>query len=241
MALIVPAVFMPKGSRVARRLLPIAVIGGAAMMAFVFMYDYLVQFNATEQPIGQFVGETSFLRYLYSGAADQGANYIGRLDSLEFALQGIGQDPLKAAFGLGAGNVSTSFMPQFDGQYAAYYDRYGVGMTQITSLLWQVGFVGLVAYLLFYYFVLSDARTLARFGGEDALLGQIWVGVTLIMGFALIYKSIFAMNEIGYPFWFYSGVVAARVAEQRRVWRARLATTFNGGTAQRGFTADAGA
>jgi hypothetical protein len=134
-------------------------------------------------------------------------------------LQGISGDPLTAAFGLGAGNVSTSFLPQFDGEYAAYYERYEVGMTQITNLLWQVGFVGLAVYLSFYWFVFRDAWDLARRGGQDALLGQIWVGVTTIMIFALIYKSVFAMNEIGYPFWFYSGLVAARAAELHRARR----------------------
>jgi hypothetical protein len=197
-------------------MLPIVVIGGIAMVAFVSVYDYLVQYNRTEQPLGQFVGETGFMRYLYSGAAEEGANYIGRFDSLQFAVEGITGDPLTAAFGLGAGNVSTSFLPQFDGEYAYYYDRYGVGMTQITSLLWQVGFVGLATYLALYYFVLSDARTLARSSSEMALVGQMWVGVTAIMIFALIYKSVFSMNEIGYPFWFYSGVVAANAAAARK-------------------------
>jgi len=221
LAVVVPALMMPKGSRSAARLVPIVALGAVAMVAFIAVYDSLIRYSPTGQPIGQFVGETSYLRYLYSGAAEQGANYIGRFDSLEFAVQGIGGDPLTAAFGLGAGNVSTSFLPQFDGEYAAYYDRYGVGMTQITNLLWQVGVVGLLAYLAFYYFVLVDARAVARYGrGADALLGQIWVGITLIMIFALIYKSVFAMNELGYPFWFYSGVIAARAAELKRARRA---------------------
>jgi hypothetical protein len=73
--------------------------------------------------------------------------------------------------------------------------------------------------------VFTDARALARSGGADALLGQIWVGVTCIMIFALIYKSTFAMNELSYPFWFYSGVVAARVAELRRARRVQRMRT----------------
>ncbi len=223
-AVIAPALFMPRGSRTAGRLLPLALLGSLAMVVFIGVYDYFIQFTTTHQePIGEFFGDSSYLHYLYSGAAERGANYIGRFDSLEFALKGITRDPLTAAFGLGAGNVSPSFLPQFDGQYSGYFDLYGVGMTQVTNLLWQVGFVGLLIYLLFYYFVLNDSRTLARTSGDNALLGQIWVSVTLIMIFALIYKSIFAMNEIGYPLWFYSGVVAARVAELRRARRARRA------------------
>jgi hypothetical protein len=237
MAVIVPVLFMPKGSRARRRLVPIVGMGAVAMVAFIAVYDYLIQYSTAGEPISQFFGDESALLYL---SADEEANYIGRFDSIEFALQGIGGDPLTAAFGLGAGNVSTSFLPQFDGEYAAYYDRFGVGMTQITNLLWQVGFVGLLIYLSFYWFVLRDAYELARSGGNDALLGQIWVGVTLIMIFALIYKSVFAMNEIGYPFWFFSGVVAARVAElhsaRRRQHHSRVAMPddFGGAAASRG-------
>ena len=220
LAVLAPAFVMPRGSRAVARLFPVAAVGVVAMVAFIAVYDSLITYSPTGEPIGEFVGEASFMRYLYSGAADEGANYIGRFDSLEFALQGIGGDPLTAAFGLGAGNVSTSFLPQFDGQYAAYYDRYGVGMTQITNLLWQVGFVGLLTYVAFYWLVLRDARALARSGGDDALLGQIWFGVTLIMIFALVYKSVFAMNELGFTFWFFSGVVAARAADLRRAQRA---------------------
>ncbi len=48
------------------------------------------------------------------------------------------------------------------------------------------------------------------------MLGQLWATIMLIMTFALLYHSIFSMNEIGYPFWFYSGVVAARARALRR-------------------------
>jgi hypothetical protein len=226
-ALIVPALVMPRGAGAARRILPIIAIGSIAAFAFIAVYDYLIQYSRYGQPIGQFVGdaEGGFLRYLYAGSVDHEVNYIGRFDSLVLALKGIGSDPFTAAFGLGAGNVSTSFIPLFDGEYAAYYDRYGVGMTQVSALLWQVGFVGLATYLLLYYFVLRDAYALARGDPEWALLGQIWVAVTVIMTLALAYKSVFAMNEIGYLFWFYSGVVASHVAEQRAARKA-LRTTY---------------
>ena len=107
MALVPGALCMPKGSRSAAHCRNGAEC--AAVFAFVATYNYLVQFNATEKPLEQFVGQSSYLRYLYSGAAEEGANYIGRVDSLEFAVQGISRDPFTATFGLGAGNVSTSF------------------------------------------------------------------------------------------------------------------------------------
>jgi hypothetical protein len=221
-ALLGPMLFMPRGSRPIRRALPIFGIGAAALLAFISVYNYLIQYHATEKPLGEFVGEGSFVRYLYSGAAEQGANYIGRFDSVQFAVEHIGRDPPTFAFGYGAGNVSTSFLSQFDGQYAAYYDRFGVGMTQVTTFLWEVGVVGLAAYLLLYWFVFRDAQRLAREDHSAAILGQMWATVTAIMAFGLIYKSVFSMNEIGYLFWFYTGVVAGRAFEVREKKRATL-------------------
>jgi hypothetical protein len=93
-------------------------------------------------------------------------------------------------------------------------------MTQVTMLLWEIGVIGTLAYLALYWFVYRDARLLARGDDQIALLGQIWVAVVAIMTFALVYKAIFAMNEIGYLFWFYSGVVASEAVLRRRERRA---------------------
>jgi O-antigen ligase len=93
-------------------------------------------------------------------------------------------------------------------------------MTQVTTCLWEIGVVGLLTYLMLYAFVLHDARMLSRLDGEAGLLGQIWATVAVIMVFGLVYKSVFSMTEIGYLFWFYTGVVAGRAVEERTAQRA---------------------
>jgi hypothetical protein len=220
-ALIVPAIFMPRGSRALRRMLPIVAMGALAGAVFIGVYDQLIQNRQGGQSIGQFLGEKGFERYLYSGGPEEGANYIGRFDSIEIAAERLSRDPLTLTIGMGAGNVSTSFLRAFDGKYALYYDRFGIGMTQVTTFLWEIGVVGLAAYLMLYWFVYRDARLLAR--GEDtkAILGQVWVTVTVIMTFGLVYKSVFSMNEIGYLFWYFSGIAASEAVLRRRERRAR--------------------
>lgn len=216
LALLVPAFSMPRGSGVLRRFVPVVAVGALAGIAFVGMYNYLIQYHQAGQSLGQFVEEGNFIEYLYADAAEREVNYIGRIDSIEIAWEHISRDPLTLLFGMGAGNVSTSFLAEFDGEYASYYERYGVGMTQLTTFLWEVGLVGLLAYLLFFYFLWRDGRRLARGEDTDAVLGQIWVTIMLIMGFGLIYKSVFSMTEIGYLFWFYAGVVVSRLVAHRR-------------------------
>jgi hypothetical protein len=223
LAFLIPALCTPRGYNAIRRLLPVAAVGALAAIAFVGVYNYLIQFNQTGQPLGELFSNGRLAEYLYAESADREVNYIGRFDSIVFAWDGIGRDPRTFVFGLGAGNVSTSFLSQFDGEYAAYYERYGVGMTQLTTFLWEVGVAGLLAYLFLYYLLWRDARFLARGEGQDALVGQIWVTVTVIMGFGLIYKSVFSMTEIGYLFWYFSGVVVSRVVEARKPFGSGLA------------------
>jgi len=218
-ALVVPALLMPRGSGRFRRLAPIVAAGGLAAVAFVTAYDSLIRHREFAPPLSAYLTGDVLTRYLHTSQLGEEVNYIGRFDSIEIALARNSDEPMRLAFGLGAGNVSTSFLPQFDGKYAAYFLRYGVDMTQVTNLLWQIGLVGLALYLALYWFLLRDAHYLSRQSGNDALLGQVWFTVMLIMSFAMLYKSIFSMNEIGYLFWYFSGLVAGRAVARRQ--RAR--------------------
>src|SRR6185503_11702193 len=67
-----------------------------------------------------------------------------------------------------------------------------------------------------------DPLTLARSSNAEALLGQIWAVAVVIMTFGLVYKAVFAMNDLGYPFWYFSGVVASRAVLVRQAARRRV-------------------
>jgi hypothetical protein len=224
-ALLVPAMLMPGKARQLRRVAPIVGVGLVAVTAFVLVYNYLIQYREYAGPISEYFTSDTALYYLYTGAANTDQNYIGRFDSIEIALEHTSQDPLRLAFGYGAGNVSESFLPQFAGQFWPYFTRFDVGATQITTFLWEVGIVGVVVYLYLLALVGRDALKLARSTDAAAPLGQIWAVVAIVMTFALLYKSVFSMNDFGYLFWYFSGVVASRAvavrhAARKRAWRA---------------------
>ncbi|HEX6994504.1 MAG TPA: hypothetical protein VF339_10210 [Gammaproteobacteria bacterium] len=216
-ALLLPAFLMPSGSKPMRRVIAVAIVGAVAGLAFVTAYDYFIQYREHGKPLETFFTEGHVRHYLYTGADPTDERAIGRFDSISLAVETISRDPITLAFGLGAGNVSPSSLPGFEGEYAHYFERYGVALTQITNFLWEVGFVGLAAYLLMYLLVFQDALVLARRDASFGLLGQVWGTVTVLMGMALFYKSVFSMNEIGYLFWFYSGVVASKACAWRRL------------------------
>ncbi|HEX5049942.1 MAG TPA: hypothetical protein VFX89_22705 [Gammaproteobacteria bacterium] len=220
-ALLVPAFTMPPGTRAARKLLPIAAIGAMAGFAFVVVYNSLIAYREYSHTLGDMVNGPDMIKYyFYTGAAEHDAQYVGRFDSIEFAVEHTARDPITFAFGMGAANVAESFMPQFAGKYWSYFLRYGVGQTQVTTFLWEVGAVGLLAYLALFWFIARDSLLLARSGDEAAELGQLWTVAMVVMGFGLLYKAVFSLNDVGYLFWHFSGVVASRAVAVRRAQRA---------------------
>jgi hypothetical protein len=221
-ALLVPALLMPGKARQLRKVAPIIGVGLVAVTGFVLVYNYLIQYRQYAGPISEYFTSDTALYYLYTGAANTDQNYIGRFDSIEIALEHTSQDPLRLAFGYGAGNVSESFLPEFAGRYWSYFTRFDVGATQITTLLWELGVVGVVLYLYLIALVGKDAFTLARSNDAAAPLGQIWAVATIVMAFALVYKSVFSMNDFGYLFWYFSGVVASRAVAVRHAARKRV-------------------
>jgi hypothetical protein len=223
-ALLVPALLMPRKARLLPKLVPILGVGVLAVAGFVLVYNALIKNGESGGSLSDFFTNTRALEYyLYTGAANTDQPYVGRFDSIEIALEYTGHDPLKLAFGYGAGNVSESFLPEFAGRYADYFLRFGVGQTQVTTLLWEVGIVGLLAYLYVFYLVIRDALTLARSSDPAAYLGQLWTVAMIIMTFGLLYKSVFSMNDFGYLFWYFSGVVASRAAVLRQSASSRIA------------------
>jgi hypothetical protein len=223
LALIVPVLTMPGKGHLVRRLIPMVAVGGLAVTAFVLAYNYLIQYRDYAGPISEYFTNTTELKYyLYTGAANTDQPYIGRFDSIEIAFEHTSQDPLTLAFGYGAGNVSESFLPEFSGKYADYYARLGVGQTQITQWLWEVGIVGVVAYLFLFYLVTRDSLKLARSSDPTADVGQLWTVAMIVMTFGLLYKSLFSMNDFGYLFWYFSGLVASRAAFVRQKARKRI-------------------
>jgi hypothetical protein len=221
-ALLVPALTMPGKRHVVRRVLPLICIGFVAVTVFVSVYNYFIQYREFAGPLSEYLTGDTLRYYLYTGAANTDQPYVGRFDSIEIALEHTSLDAFKLAFGYGAGNVSLSFLPQFDGNYAHYYVRFGVGQTQVTQFLWEIGVVGLLAYLFLYYFVARDALTLARSSDTAAPLGQLWAVAMIVMTFGLLYKSLLSMNDFGYLFWYFSGVVASRAAAVRQSARKPL-------------------
>lgn len=200
----------PNWRALTRKLVPVFVAGALILAVFVAVYDYIAEFNEFNTPIADFLTEESLRDYLYTGnrsAVDVG--YVGRVDSIVLAAQNIAADPIVAAFGLGPGNASPSSMAGLAGDYARYDTLYGVNMTEISRLLWEVGFLGTAVFALFIAAQFRAALRVAREPGQLGFFGHAWFLAVIIMAACLFYIPLLGIDDVSAPFWFYAGVVGA--------------------------------
>ena len=118
-------------------------------------------------------------------------------------------NPVRLAVGLGAGNTSDFSIGSANGKYVHIWDHIGVRVSATTISL-ELGYAGLVAFLVFAFLILQDGVRLSRTHRWDAALGGWWAGVVLIFIIALIYKDLIKFNTIGFLFWYFSGLIVAR-------------------------------
>jgi len=218
-AMLAPIFFMRRSEKPFRRLIPLVAVFAVAGVAFVGVYNAMIQHRNPDSSLQEFWFEGGVLNYVYKGSLE-GDERVGRVDSVQIALREISQSPLRAVFGLGIGNVSPAQLPGFDGEYSHYYRAYKISFTQITMLLWNLGYMGIVVYGLLFYAIFRDAVLLARGAGKDAMLGQIWAPIVMIAAMCMFYKAVLTDQEFIYPFMFYAGVVGRRAHLLRQERRA---------------------
>jgi len=218
-AMLAPLVFMRKTEKPFRRLLPLVGVFAVSGTAFVVVYNVMIQHRNPDASLQKFWLEGGVLDYVYKGSLE-GDQRVGRVDSMQIALKEISETPMRAVFGLGIGNVSPAQLPGFEGAYAHYYDPYKTAFTQISMLLWNMGYMGIALYGFLFYAIFRDAVSLARRGGSDAMLGQVWAPIVMLAAMCMFYKAILIDQEFIYPFMFYAGVVARRAHALRQERRA---------------------
>jgi cell division protein FtsW (lipid II flippase) len=140
-----------------------------------------------------------------------GHRLVGRGTAIKFPLQYLARDPVHLAFGLGIGNASHSALGEaYTGEYYELFQYFVVSAA--AAFLLEIGVMGTALVLLLYWFVYSDALAVMK-SDSDPLTGAIaagWIGVVCVMGLATFYNVTHAQVAFSYPYWYLSGLIAAR-------------------------------
>lgn len=185
---------------------------GVLITIFIPIYDALILERRPE-------GITEFLAT--EGRVQGYLESTGRAGQVEAVVEKLAHDPTKLFLGLGIGNVSESFLGE--AYTGAYFRRYGGYVkTSASQWLWEIGIVGAAVMVVFGFLVFSDAMRLRRAEGVYASFAIGWSGVMVIMFVSLFYNRALFAEELGYFFWYFSGLIAATTM------RVRLASLQQG-------------
>lgn len=134
---------------------------------------------------------------------------IRRVDAIVLPVRILSEDPIKLLVGLGIGNASDSRIGPFAGQYS-FLAGLNNSMPALPVLLWEIGVCGVLLYLIFFYFIFSDARQMARTDSISGVLALGWTGVVVILILSLPYKNFLLFEASSALFWYLSGYIAAQ-------------------------------
>lgn len=139
---------------------------------------------------------------------------VRRFDSIVLPILTLKDDLSTFLFGLGAGNVSSSNVESFAGDFEGIK---GLTPAQpgLSGILWELGVFGAMVFLGFPLLVLRDAWTLARSNTHLRTLGAAWAGICVMVMLAYAYKNLLDFQVLGILFMYWSGYVAASAQSLR--------------------------
>ncbi len=201
-----------------RKAVPILGICVFGLVVFAAVYNAMIAARWGGTGITDFFSGGAYEYYLYRGSEEGDfVHKAGRLDSVILPISILSDSWMQLLFGLGIGNVSPSALPGMEGAYFELGKDYGFGMTAAGNLIWEIGVIGLVLYLLLFVLIWRDVRRCAVIDKdpEASWYYTWWSTCVLIFVFGLAYKAVLQLNELGYLFFLLSGVIASRY------WRLR--------------------
>ena len=88
----------------------------------------------------------------------------------------------------------------------------------MTYLLWEMGIVGIILFLVLLFLIFDDARRLRHVNSLQGIVALGWLSAVFVIFLSLLYKNLLPQNVIGYLFLFISGYISS----------SRLRMTYSG-------------
>ncbi|MGA2399063.1 MAG: hypothetical protein ABSG30_13495 [Steroidobacteraceae bacterium] len=196
-----------------------ALMGAGALMIFgsifVPIYNAMEVYNPYKEErdiTNYFTHEKNLRRYMSSNVSGVGAREQGvrRSDAIMVPLQYLAKDPVRLAFGLGLGSVSSGNLGSiFKGDYFAIFEPFLI--LSFTFFLLEIGIFGLAIIGVLFWMVFRDTLVVAQ--EDDTLTGALaagWLGVVALVAIAIAYNAVHESTPITYLYAYFSGLICAR-------------------------------
>lgn len=211
------------GKKNGARMLAILAVFAVVGVTFVAVYDYFAQFGRENRREGlvEFFTSGEAQNYLNRGAVGSlRVKKTGYVDIILLPIDQLSDDPFKLMFGLGIGGVSMSAIAGLSEGVGDNYKIYEIVVDSAASrFLWEIGVLGLLLHLVFFYMLYRDAKKYSKANGMLSTFSLGWGGAIAVATLSLFFRDMFLDGALGYTFWYLSGLLAANAARSRKAAR----------------------
>ena len=220
LAVLMPTIFgLGKGVRlkVVAAIIPAMIL---MLAGFHFLYSIIYE---RRYSVIEFYTSDEVTNYLYVGKEASHVmggieSEVGRMDSIIYAYQENSKDLFRLMWGVGIGNAAVAFSKKLRGEYVEEYVRLGGQKTGLSVAIWEIGFLGIGYIVWFLFLIFYDAMKLKDQNDLSGAVALGWLGVIAVIAVGMPYQNLITKNELMYPFFYFSGYLAAkRYALERKL------------------------
>lgn len=199
-------------SYTATKKLNVAVLGFFLIIIFIPVYNFFI-LPRTGQGISGFITDKREMqKYFYEGTDQEDLSEVRRGDALAYAYEDLIKRPVNFIIGLGAGNVVDSVFINMKGKYIDK-QKYRAGRITASIVFWELGLLGLMIYLTYYYFIYKDVKEHSKIDDYFGAISLGWISVVAIMTIGFVYTNTIQLDTINYLFAYISGVLIAETCK----------------------------
>jgi len=169
--------------------LPVLVAGGVVTLMLLYIYVELIMHSTISEVV------EGTISYNFSDGK-YGESFLNRTTVLSFWYnQQTLSDPLAFFFGNGIGS---SFLGQISGHIGVMFPGYGINLTTLSTLLWDLGVIGAITYIAIFVCAWVLANKLYRITNDPQVKADLLaIQVSIALFVLLIDYSQDMVNLIG--------------------------------------------
>ena len=198
-----------------RRVFPVVIL----VLGFVYAVN-LAAPGTDADIVGLLMSPRKAIEYQVEVASRSGS--FSRVDDVQITLSVVMPGlPLFGAVGGGPGSASPSLFEGFSGDihryYSKLYDYPNIFSSQVTRILVELGYSGLIAFVgLYLSLLMMSHRIYRRCQSPDAkVLSLSLIGFVLVFLPSGIYDIMWTMDPTSFIFWLLAAILVRQIRETR--------------------------
>ena len=137
----------------------------------------------------------------------------GRFQVIDVSHKLLSENPVRFITGYGPGNASESYFKKYSGKLEQKYEMRKIGGIQLTAILLEYGYLGLLFFFYMFYCLWRLSRKV-YYTSDSQFWRSVSIGfngmIIIYLG-GIIYNPVWFYDVLAFPFWFVSAALVIQL------------------------------